>query len=214
MPQSESHPATPNSPYYQIDLPKIPAQYETESLLAVRPDSPLLQRQEVERFAYYFRREFRYDFIPFQAEEITYWGSDLERDAWKDKPYTAYFFAGNDEPRLPDEFTESSSLVWAGAGCFYWHEYDDLDGTPVEEFAWMWLHPYFRSRGILSAHWQALRRTHGDFSALFPLSAPMRQFLLKHNKDSLWYPKYEGREPDFTAIKANLQAKQSRSLTP
>jgi hypothetical protein len=185
-----SHPARA-APYYRIDLPRIPNEYEPESLLPVEPNSALALREEVERFACYFRREFRYDFAPYGA------GSPEG---------TAYLFAG-DERRLEedDDFTEHADLFWVGACCFQWRKYQDLDNIPVEELGWAWLHPYFRGKGILASHWETLRKKHGDFSVLSPLSATMREFLLKYNQGSMWYPAYEGKELDLAAVKARLQ---------
>jgi hypothetical protein len=95
---------------------------------------------------------------------------------------------------------------------FSWQEYEELDNIPVEQADWAWLHPYFRGRGILRNHWATLRQKHGDFAVQFPLSSTMRQFLLKYNMDSLWYPAYEGKKPDFAAIKARLQERNAPAL--
>lgn len=54
---------------YRIDLKEIPARYRARHILEVHPYSPLLLRKEVEKFAYYFRREFDYDFVQFDSAD-------------------------------------------------------------------------------------------------------------------------------------------------
>ena len=98
--------------YYRIDLRGVPEQYRRESLLKVLPRSPLRLRREVEKLAYYFRREFHYDFVQFGASD--------------NEPYTAYLF--------------SRDSVWLGACCFRTPYYADLD-SKIETLAWIWARP-------------------------------------------------------------------------
>ena len=204
-----SHPSLLATPYYRIDLPKIPQEYENVTLVNVLPSSPLPLRREVERFACYFGRECRCDFVQFDAGKAA--ASDLERYSYdSDSSYTAYLFADGEE-----QAETNGAMFWVGAGCFRIRQYEELDNMPVEVFDWAWIHPYFRSRGILSSHWERLRRWHGDFlisqTWLFP---PMRKFALMYQKDSIWYPIYEGKEPDWAAIRATLQAASSAVTQP
>ena len=196
-----SHPSLLATPYYRIDLPKIPQEYENGTLATVLPSSPLPLRREVERFACYFRRECRCDFDAGKAA-----ANGLERYSYdSDSSYTAYLFAGDEERTETD-----GGMFWVGAGCFRIRQYENLDNLPVEVFDWAWIHPYFRSRGILSSHWERLRRWHGDFLMWqTPFSPTMRKFALQNQKDSIWYPIYEGKEPDWAAIRAKLQAASS-----
>lgn len=169
--------------YYRIDLRQIPRRYQHESLLRVIPSSPLALKQEVEKLAYYFRREFHYDFVQFEASETG--------------PFDAYLFSSlSDFPP-----------VWAGACCFRTRHFDDLDAE-IQGFQWMWLHPYFRGRGILSSQWKTLRTNHGDFYPEPPVSPAMKEFLLRRNKDSIWYPLFEGEQLDVAAIKTKLKTEK------
>lgn len=169
---------------YRIDLKDIPERYRGESLLKILPNSTLRLKAEVEKFAYYFRREGHYDFVQFEATDTG--------------PYTAYLFA-SDERR-----------VWIGACCFRTRLYADV-GIPIAVLQWIWLHPYFRGRGVLRRHWQTLHKEHGDFYVEPPLSHGMRGFLLKNAKDSVWYPLYEGNRPDLAEIKVKLTAAGKRN---
>ncbi len=170
--------------YYRIDLRDIPDRYQRESLLKVLPTSPLPLKREVEKFAYYFRREFHYDFVQYEASESG--------------PYTAYLFGSPEQ------------TVWVGACCFRSRHFGDPRTPDIdiecEGLQWAWLHPYFRGRGILKKNWGTLRNRHGDFCSEPPLSPAMREFLLKHSKDSAWYPVYEGKRPDLADIKSKLMA--------
>jgi hypothetical protein len=96
--------------------------------LQVVHKSPILLRKEVEHFAYYFRREFHYDFVQFAARDNT--------------GYTAYLFTN--EARMHPR-------VWIGACCFRIRN-DKTIGFPIQALQWMWIHPYYRSRGILTKH--------------------------------------------------------------
>ena len=172
-------------PYYRIELRNIPKRYQTESLLKVLPTSPLLLKREVEKFARYFLHEFRYDSIQFDKNDHG--------------PYTAYLFADGDKS------------VWTGACCFRNRKFHSID-MEVEALQWIWLHPYSRSRGILSACWEGFRANHGDFYVEPPISPSMREFLLKHNKDSAWYPTFQGKKPDLAEIKTKVMGERVKQL--
>jgi len=99
------------SHFYRIDLKETPERYYEESPLKVLPTSPWLLRREVEKFAHYFRREFHYDHVQFEA-------------SWS-RPYTAYI--------LPSE----DGFLWAGACCFQSVCFGDV-GIPAESLEWLW----------------------------------------------------------------------------
>ena len=113
---------------------------------------------------------------------------------WDDSdPYTACLFADDERS------------VWAGACWFRTDQFTNLD-LSVESLHWIRLHPYCRGRGVLKKHWSTFRANHGDFYVEQPFSWAMREFLLKHNQDSVWYPIFEGKRPDLADIKAKLAA--------
>ena len=165
--------------YYRIDLREIPKKYwdEESGLVKVVRNSPILLRKEVEHLAYYFRGEFRYDFVQFGAND--------------DTEYTAYLFA-NERRRHP--------RVWVGACCFRTRNPKDI-GFPFQALQWIWIHPYFRSRGLLTTHWPTLKKNHGDFYTEPPISSGMCGFLLKCNSDSAFLPMYKRQEMTDAEIK-------------
>jgi hypothetical protein len=167
--------------YYRIDLREIDSEkYEGIRLVKITRRSPLTLRKQVEMFARYFKREFQYTFIQFCASD--------------EDNYTAYLFTNPDT-----EFPR----VWAGACCFRIRDYEDIK-LAGEGLQWIWIHPYFRSKGMLTEVWPELRKNHGDFDVERPISPAMKAFLLKHNQDSVFYPAYKGEKPDIEKIKSKL----------
>jgi hypothetical protein len=155
-------------PSCRIDLNEVPEALAKEPYepLAVTPKSPLKLRREVERFATYFRREFHYDFQQFEATEKP------------EKPYAAYLFINK-----PNYFPR----VWAGACCFRWRDFKDAEARWGMQ--WMWLHPYFRAKGILSGAWDKFHEVHGNFLCEGPFSPAMEAFLRRRGKCLLcWRP--------------------------
>lgn len=151
-------------PHYRIDLREVPQSHlaRLQDCVAVTPESRLNLRREVERFATYFRREFSYDFQQFSANERIEKGK---------KPYAAYLFT-NEVNHFP--------RVWAGACCFRWREFKEIE--PRWGMQWMWLHPYYRGKGILSRAWDNFHHLHGNFFCEPPFSSAMEAFLRKRGK--------------------------------
>lgn len=176
-PSSQKEQTSMSLSYYRIDLKGIPKRYQSESLLKVVSTSPVYLRREVEKFARYFKNEFRYGSMQFDQNDR--------------EPYTAYLFA------------DSEQSVWAGACCFQNRNFPSID-MKIEALQWIWLHPYLRGQGILKTFWKTFRTRHGDFYIVHPISSPMREFLLKHNKDSAWFPIFQCKKPDMADIKAKL----------
>jgi len=144
-----------NVPYYTIQLPEVPRALEQEPWpRLVTRGSPLWERKHVERFAYYVRREGHFDFLQFET-------SDTE-------DYRAYLFANR-----PNQFPR----VLVGACCFRFREYKNADSR--WGLQWVWLHPYSRGRGILSAAWDGFHATFGNFLPEPPYSRAMESFLRK-----------------------------------
>jgi hypothetical protein len=123
-----------------------------QKLVPVLPTSPLAHRRTVEQFGYYFKREFRYDFPPFEVS--------VERE------YRAWIFASNE--RHPD---------WRAFGAceFDPHEFTDGRHWVLE---WIWLHPFFRRQEYLERAWpNFLAELGGPFEVRPPLSLSMMAFL-------------------------------------
>jgi hypothetical protein len=112
-------------------------------------------RKALEKLAYYFRREFHYDFIQYSSRESTARNDRLFLLTWK---YHAHRAA-------------------IGAIVSRWRDYSNAPHGLA--LAWLWFHPYFRRRGLLRSCWPVLRETLGDFYVEGPTSAAMADFLTK-----------------------------------
>jgi RimJ/RimL family protein N-acetyltransferase len=121
------------------------------------------RKTQVLTFARYFKREFDYDFVQFNETEK---GSNFE--AWLFFGYHAYVM----EREKP-----------IGACCFRKRQYGD---GLKERWAlqWIWIHPYFRGKGILKEHFPFFRERYGEFHPEPPLSRMMISFIEKHYPDA------------------------------
>ena len=112
-------------------------------------------RQHVERFARYFLREMHTGGIQFEALETPASPGYVE--------YKAYLFLSEDR--------------YVGAGSFRFR--NDQSTEVPWLFDWLWLHPYFRHKGLLSFAWPQFARDVGAFRLAEPISFHMQLFLKK-----------------------------------
>ena len=123
----------------------------------VTTDSPRAHRRAVYRLADCCRREMRYGLQ---------YGYDGDED---DPDHVAFLWV----------HPEAVGMSWAfrvpcvGATCFRLRD----EGWALQ---WVWVHPFFRRRGLLSGAWPAFVREFGAFAVEGPLSAAMRGFVAKH----------------------------------
>lgn len=147
---------------FAIQLPR-PIKGVAEPLVAVRLLSPLTHRRAVERFAYYFKREFRYDFLQFEAADLT-------------DDYRAWLFASGDYGAEWRSF---------GAACFRRRHYQGEE-KPVWSLQWIWLHPYFREQGNLKKAWPVFIEDLGEpVDVEAPYSQAMIGFLKRADPATL-----------------------------
>lgn len=142
----------------QVDDPIAERIREIE-MYPVTGKSPLAAKGAVEILAYYFRREFEYAFPPYEAVEPLHMKDRLF--LWTDKSWG----------------TEWGGQHTIGSIGFRWREWRDAPAGLA--LAWVWLHPFRRGRGILSAYWDLFRQWYGDFYIEPPLSKAMQSFLRK-----------------------------------
>ena len=120
--------------------------------------SPKPRRLAVYRMAQFFRREFHYDFVQYGYE-----GNESD-----DPHHAAYLW-------IPPHCIADWSAHCIGACCFRKRE----DGCMWLQ--WIWIHPFFRRRGLLSAAWPKFKAAHGDFGLETPLSDAMQAFAKSMN---------------------------------
>jgi hypothetical protein len=126
-------------------------------LCVVRSQAPAAMRRAVYTCARYFRREFRYDFVQYSEREEEPSARAFLWHAWE------YDMRHRAE-------------VW-GACCFRWRTWQA--SAPVWALQWIWLHPYLRNQGLLSATWPYFLKRFGWFDVEAPYSPAMRAFLSK-----------------------------------
>jgi hypothetical protein len=114
--------------------------------------SPFHLRQGVARLALWFRREFHYDFPPYDES------CDSTVFVWADG----------------DCLTNGQVPLIGAAG------FDSEDGFPWA-LGWAWFHPYARRRGYLSQAWPYFRKRFGGFILEPPLSEAMEAFVAKND---------------------------------
>jgi hypothetical protein len=178
----------PPGDYYCIKPPAIPCELLEKSWISdaeketingigakacglnsvVTPASSPVLRRAVECIAYYFRREFGYDFLQYCS---------LEMD---DDGHRAYIWAD------PCTLNEQDKITVFGACCFRWRTWKDAPSDfPSKSYAlqWIWLHPYQRRKGILDKAWPYFLARFDPFVPEGPHSPAMQGFLRKHHYD-------------------------------
>lgn len=144
----------PRSSLYRIDLP-IKKYSSTISSVNVLPSSSKLLRLHVERFALYFLGEMRTGGIQFSAAE--------KSCSPGFRHYHAILVGAEDRH--------------VGAIAFRYRPEQCKECPWILD--WIWIHPYFRRAGILTAVWPVVIEQFGIFRLSEPISPAMRQFLLK-----------------------------------
>jgi hypothetical protein len=136
---------------FTIHLPNVTKGVDKE-LTRVVFTSPVAHRRIIERFGYYFKREFQYDFPPFETDVI--------------RRYQAWIFASKE--RDPD---------WRPFGAC---EFVPNNPTNAQYWvlAWIWFHPYFRGNGYLKRAWPIfVADLGGPIEVSQPISRAMLGFL-------------------------------------
>jgi RimJ/RimL family protein N-acetyltransferase len=142
-----------------------------EGLILVNGNSRKPRKTQVLTFARYFKREFDYDFVQFSETE-----KGLDFEAW-------LFFQHH-----------IHVMEWekpVGACCFRKRQHED--GLKEHwALSWIWIHPYYRGKGILKEYFPFFRKRYGEFHPEPPLSRTMISFIEKH------YPDAKGQySPDY-----------------
>lgn len=114
----------------------------------------------IEQMANYFKREFHFDFLQYSAHaDIKKCENDITHNyVWIDKNWDGDFIIGIAIFKRMQDANESEE--WS------------LD--------LVWVHPYYRCRGLLSSTWEAFEHRYGkNFKVAPPLSRAMVGFLKK-----------------------------------
>lgn len=139
----------------EIGKNKPGGRHETH-IYPITKQTPRPARKATEIMGYYFRREFGYDFPPYDADE----DGDV-----RDRVFLL----------TQEEGWETEYAV--GAIAFRWKKYSNAPEQLV--LSWVWIHPFLRRQGILTAYWGIFRKHYGDFHVESPHSKAMKAFLEK-----------------------------------
>lgn len=135
--------------------------------------SPVSPRRAVYQCARYFQKERGYDFTQYAAPPL------------RDEPTARAFLFFDPDGFLAHpgsgqaRYAPGSTVI--GATCFRRRWYS---GEPVWVLQWIWLHPYVRRHGHLTAYWPYFKARFGDFAVSAPLSDTMQTFLTKQSFDT------------------------------
>jgi hypothetical protein len=138
-----------------IIMPKL--KDDTNKIIKITSSSPISHKKAVEKIAYYFKREFSYDFVQYE-HNTKETDNTLIAYLWME-PYFAY----------------DSKVPTIGATVFRWINF--IDHPPCWVMCWVWFHPFYRGRGILKESWGLFNKEFGSFVVDPPYSKAMEYFL-------------------------------------
>lgn len=149
---------------FTISLPTFDECLSANGRHEVKDNSPLEIRTALEQFARYFKAEFHYDDVQYYADE-------------HDEDCIGFLFTESALDIVTNEHTQMPTRC-SGGCCFRKVRFKDGDRWVLY---WVWLHPFFRNRGILTRHWRRFREQFGDVIVEMPISSSMQSFLDKQN---------------------------------
>ena len=145
---------------YTISLPVFDKSLSGTGLSKVLSDSNLAEKQALEQFARYFKNEMHYDNVQYEADN-------------HNENCVGFLFTENAMDISTDEHV-SMPCRCVGGCCFRKVQ------TPWV-LCWVWFHPFFRDRGLLSRHWKTFCSKFVEFAIEAPLSSSMESFLKKES---------------------------------
>ena len=155
--------------YYSLQLP-VSEEYKFDNgIMFVKKESERDLRIQLEKFAKYFKREMNYDFVQYDADEH-------HRDL---TPYEGFLFTEVAYDMIEEDSPTPYRLC--GGGCFRIREQEA--GNAVWELDWIWIHPFFRHRGLMKNQWKNFQQFFGEFTVSEPLSFEMTKALDKYHKE-------------------------------
>ena len=129
------------------------------SCYLVDKNQPMSIHKAVEQLAYYFKREGAFDFVQYTANEDRH-NKNSKAYIWIDTDWDDTFAVGACEFRF----------------------LGDVDQIKDWSLQWVWMHPYYRCKGLLTQAWPHFIKQYGkDFHCAPPLSGEMECFLKKMN---------------------------------
>lgn len=153
---------------YTMDLSLIQEIRTQNNLIEVNRSSSSPLFKEVYKIAKYFKEESNCDRVPFDLMGIL------------STPYRVFLFTEIDV----DEVAAGNKKTQRIYGACLFSELFTKDDKKYWVLNWIWLHPFFRYRGILKEKWTYFQDTFGDFLIGKPVSPNMEAFLESQRKKS------------------------------
>ena len=147
---------------YTINLPIFDECLSSSGRYEVNTSSPKETKEALEKFARYFKYEFNFDDVQYHAEN-------------HDKNCIGFLFTESAFDMATDDNPQTPTRCVGGC-CF---RKEEFKGSIKWVLYWVWFHPYFRNKGILSSHWSPFTEQFGDFIVWPPLSPAMESFIDK-----------------------------------
>lgn len=141
---------------YTISLPVFDECLSGTGLKKLSSDNDISEKQALEQFSRYFKNEMHYDNIQYEADN-------------HNKDCVGFLFTESAMDLCTEEHNSMPTRCVGGC-CFR-----KVQDTWV--LFWVWFHPFFRNKGLLSRHWKSFCSEFGDFAIEAPLSDSMKLFL-------------------------------------
>ncbi|MDO6777458.1 MULTISPECIES: hypothetical protein [unclassified Shewanella] len=145
---------------YTISLPVFDTCLSACGLRKVTDASEISQKQALEQFATYFKKEMHYDYVQYDANNHS---SDT----------VGFLFTESAMDICTEEHSEMPTRCIGGAA------FQNVSGTWV--LCWVWFHPFFRGKGLLSRQWKQFCSEFGEFAVDTPVSPSMKGVLGKQS---------------------------------
>lgn len=145
---------------YTISLPVFDNCLSANGVCEITHDSEQDKKDALEKFARYFKNEMHFDNIQYEANR-------------HDRNCIGFLFVENAMDIMTDDHTSMPSRCIGG--CVFIKKGENW------VLCWVWLHPYFRNKRILSRQWKIFYSKFGDFYIEAPISFSMQAFLSKQN---------------------------------
>lgn len=143
---------------YTISSPVFDACLSSNGLRKVTADSAKEEKEAVELFARYFKKEMHYENLQYGADR-------------HDEQTVGFLFTESALDVCTEAHTEMPTRCVGGCS------FRKVDGFWV--LCWIWLHPFSRNKRLLNRPWKIFCEEFGNFYIEAPISPSMKNFISK-----------------------------------
>ena len=167
---------------YSLDLPVSKKYYSNTGRIEVECDTYNEHGED------YFKET--YQMANYLDKEFNYMGTPFDISGKMHNEYKAFLFTYIDYDHVNTEednekYTKALNAECVyGACCFSKLNIVEKDYWKLN---WIWVHPFFRHRGMIKDHWKYFEEEFGDFYIAKPVSPEMENFVKKSNKDHVFF---------------------------